>query len=164
MADSNVLVDRVFERLMAMYGSAQVIAKFDGLDIANVKAVWGKALEAYSPHQIGYAIECLKSNNFPPSLPEFLGYCNIGKQIIPFPVKKLELKLYDHKHPDVVEARERCMANMAKMNFSKPGNREWAYRIQARKDMGEAVEPAALKLAQDAISTDPERYNRRDAA
>ena len=57
----------------------------------------------------------------------------------------------------VEEARERCMATMRKLSFSRPGNRDWAYAILAKHKGGEKVSMQALSNAMNAIRTDPNR-------
>lgn len=62
--------------------------------------------------------------------------------------------------PEWHAAKDRCMANMRKMNFSKPGTREWAYRLMARHEAGEVLLPVQYELASEAIRTDPNRPYR----
>jgi len=155
MADLQKLIDRVFERLMAFYGSAAIHAKFDGLDMDTVKGVWAESLCNYTPHQIGYALDCLKANNFPPGLPEFIGYCNQGAQVIPSPTKRLEKKPYNPNDPAIVEARERCMETMRTLTIGGTPSRAWAYIAQERHESKEhRLNPEELALVRDCIAID----------
>ena len=65
--------------------------------------------------------------------------------------------------PEWVAAKERCMANMRKLSFSGPGNRDWAYKLMERAEAGEVLAPQQFNLANEAIRTDPNRRERMAA-
>jgi hypothetical protein len=68
-------VDALFSRFEGLYGT-QFAAKWNGLDVANVKNVWAETLSGISGEQIKAAlIECGKTCKFPPSAPEFYQLC-----------------------------------------------------------------------------------------
>lgn len=154
MADLREITNRVFDRMMAMYGTSAITSKWEGQDIERVKAVWAKELANYTPHQIGYALDSLKANNFPPSLPEFLGYCNQGAQVIPTPTKRIAHKPYDPNDPDVIEARERCMATMRSMTIGKPKpSRDWAQSAFNRHMTGEhKLTPEEMQVVKNCLA------------
>ena len=139
-----------------MYGSSAIHAKWEGVSLDTVKATWANALADYTPHQIGYALDSLKANNFPPTLPEFLGYCNQGRQVIPSPVLRIERKKYDPNDPEIVAARERCMATMRSMKLGRPKpSRAWAYKALRRHEEREhLLTPDELRVALDCIALD----------
>ena len=98
---------------------------------------WASALRGVDSLTLGQALGrvALSGSEFPPSLPEFLGYCNQGAQVIPAPTKRIAHKKYDPNDPDIVEARERCMATMRSLTLGKPKpSRAWAPTpIRARR-------------------------------
>lgn len=173
----NELVERVFLRLTTLYGN-KFADMWRGIDQGEVKAAWLHELLVFTPHQIGYALDLLTSYSpekrsgqeihaFPPTLPELLGLCVQAQKVVPRgDVLALEKKpnTYNPNDPELVAARDRCMANMRKMNFQKQGNRDWAYRVIAKHDITHDVEPEALRLALEAIRTDPNRVEKRKAA
>lgn len=76
-------VDRVFARLVAIYGVQAVAAKYDGIDPVERAATWGSALgratwvehsQAFDGHAIAEALEKLAADGgaWPPSLPELV--------------------------------------------------------------------------------------------
>lgn len=76
-------VDRVFARLVAIYGVQAVAAKYDGIDPAERGATWGSALgrASWVEHRqscdlkaIGEALEQLATDGgaWPPALPELV--------------------------------------------------------------------------------------------
>lgn len=70
-------VNRLFARMVAIYGSQKVGAMWEDSDIESVKAVWGQALGRFQPGSIGGAIQRLidSGNGWPPTLPEFVELC-----------------------------------------------------------------------------------------
>jgi hypothetical protein len=69
-------VSRVFLRLEGRYGSL-FLDRWKGCDLANVKATWAEELAGFAdkPECIGYALQSLADQQFPPTLPEFLAAC-----------------------------------------------------------------------------------------
>ena len=67
-------VDRLFDRLTAIYGSQKVGAMWLDVDQAEVKRAWGGARAKYPPAAIGQALEDLPEmpSPWPPTLPEFV--------------------------------------------------------------------------------------------
>lgn len=46
-----------------------------GIDMAMVKNEWLNELRLFSAPRLKYGLECCKRNKFPPTLPEFISYC-----------------------------------------------------------------------------------------
>jgi len=71
------LVDNLFERLVAMYGSQKVAAMWSGASIDTVKATWGSQLGRFPAATIGLALQKLvdSGDGWPPTLPEFVEAC-----------------------------------------------------------------------------------------
>lgn len=70
------LIDRLFDRLEAAYGS-KWLNMWGNTNLANVKALWAEKLAGFAenPKALAYALSCLDEHPFPPTLPEFLGLC-----------------------------------------------------------------------------------------
>lgn len=75
--DSAALVERLFSRFVALYGSQKVGAMWADADVSEVKAVWARKLVQYQPQTIGRAIDMLidSGREWPPTLPEFAEMC-----------------------------------------------------------------------------------------
>ena len=69
-------IDRIFMKMQGRYGSL-FIDRWKGCDMANVKTTWADELGGFKdrPEAIGYALQTLADNQFPPTLPEFLAAC-----------------------------------------------------------------------------------------
>lgn len=72
----DALVDRLFQRLGAMYGR-QWFDLWAGAPMADVKAEWAAALAGYEVETVRLALESIKSEGkvHPPNLPEFVHLC-----------------------------------------------------------------------------------------
>jgi hypothetical protein len=75
--DSGALVERLFARFVALYGSQKVGAMWADADVAEVKAVWARKLSQYHPQSIKGALDRLMDSGreWPPTLPEFAELC-----------------------------------------------------------------------------------------
>lgn len=71
------LAERLFSRLVAMYGAQKIGAMWADADMAEVKGTWGRALAKFDPRSIGDALEALLASGreWPPTLPEFAALC-----------------------------------------------------------------------------------------
>lgn len=71
------LVDRLFDRLVALYGAQRVGAMWHGTDIAAVKDVWAQQLGRFQTATIAAALQRLVDggDGWPPTLPEFVELC-----------------------------------------------------------------------------------------
>jgi hypothetical protein len=79
-------VDRLFERLAALYGVQRVSAMWQSTDIAAVKTLWGEQLGRFQPATIAAALQRLvdAGDGWPPTLPEFVELCRqaaLGRQL-----------------------------------------------------------------------------------
>lgn len=79
------LVDRLFDRLTAIYGAQRVGAMWHGANIADVKAIWGGQLGRFQPQTIAAGLQRLVDggDGWPPTLPEFVEVCRqaaLGRQ------------------------------------------------------------------------------------
>lgn len=67
-------IERLFLRFSAMYGS-KFADLWRGCDLASVKALWAEELAGYAADEIKRGIDCCKTRDWPPTLPEFLKLC-----------------------------------------------------------------------------------------
>lgn len=67
-------VERLFLRFSAMYGS-KFADLWRGCDLTSVKGLWAEELAGYSADEIKRGIDCCKTRDWPPTLPEFLKLC-----------------------------------------------------------------------------------------
>ena len=57
---------------------------------------------------------------------------------------------FNPNQPDIVAAREKCLANIKNFKFA-PATNMWAYAILTRHGNGEDIPPDSLRMAQEAI-------------
>lgn len=67
-------VERLFLRFSSMYGS-KFADLWRGCDLASVKGLWAEELAGFSADEIKCGIDCCKTRDWPPTLPEFLKLC-----------------------------------------------------------------------------------------
>jgi len=58
--------------------------------------------------------------------------------------------IFNPDHPDIITARERCLANIKNFKFA-PATNFWAYKILTRHGNGERIPPDSLRMAREAI-------------
>lgn len=108
-------IDELFKRFEGMYG-AQFVAKWDGLDVANIKRVWGQDLDGISGETIADALVACKENcKFPPSSAEFFQLCKAVRR--PPAQEKYMLPHHKNYSPEVAKANLEKMHKM--LNGSK---------------------------------------------
>lgn len=130
-------VERLFQRLHAMYGTKWV-ALWDGQDIRNVMAAWAYDLAGVSADQIKRALEHLKSHNpFPPTLPEFLSLCR-------------QFRVDQPVSAPALDAPRGPKPAMPEVSFSS-GGLAWAKKINDRYCAYEIVPHAAVQMAKEAL-------------
>lgn len=147
------LVDRLFSRFIAIYGSQKVAGMWGDADIAEVKQVWTQRLSQFQIASIGGAVDRLieSGREWPPTLPEFVELCRqaaIGRAnadqsaLLPMP-------------RSTPEAAGQFVAQVVKSIKSRGPNRAWAGKILARHQAGESVPMAVLAMARAAQNETP---------
>lgn len=116
------MIDRLFSRLAAMYGS-KFAAMWDGINIAEVKQCWSAELCRYSVDDIFNALQ--KLSTFPPTLPEFSELCRdqySKRRDAEFIAAREARMLTVKKEPEPLDpqARERCFETARKLGMLKP--------------------------------------------
>lgn len=75
---SDALVERLFDRLVLIFGAQKVGAMWDGVeDRSEVVSIWAEQLSRFQPQTIGAALQSVidSGREWPPTLPEFVGMC-----------------------------------------------------------------------------------------
>jgi hypothetical protein len=119
-------VDRIFTRLTLVFGR-DFMARYDGLEIDDVKAEWGEDLAGFqqAPDAIRYALENIPSDKPPTSL-QFRDLCRRAPQYAP--------KALPAPPPDPTLAQE---LRRAFKPVTGMGDRSWAAKLRARVDAKE---------------------------
>ena len=143
-----------------MYGS-KFLDMWRDMDIADVKRGWSDELRIFSIEQVGMAVNRLKLNNFPPTLPEFLSLCDAARKEKPrreaytaLPNRTTE----SHQSDEWKDAKARFMATCKAAQPHKPSN-EWANQILMRVSLGEKLPADSLRMAMEVKFQG--RYRRR---
>jgi hypothetical protein len=165
-ATATKTVERLFARMAALYGS-RFADQWAGINPADVKKCWAEEIAAYPMPQIAAAVNALTTKNWPPTLPEFLELIRAQRPALNTaahnPTKSVDA--VDTQAPDVLAAKARCMASMARgFSASTPA---WAYRAKRRWLAGEVrhspVETAKINrvIERDRGMHDPFLQNER---
>ncbi len=156
-------VDRVFDKLKALYG-ANFLAKWADVDPVELHRIWSAALERYTGEEIAAALgDVLASCPYPPNLPEFVKLCadQHAKRVV---ARQPAFKL---PAPDTSAenkaAREHAAAMLRNIGKPQPG-RDWARKARARHESREHVlTPSELAIVDDALRFEPVDLNRAAA-
>ena len=165
-ATATKTVERLFARMAVLYGS-RFADQWAGINPADVKKCWAEEIAAYPMPQIAAAVNALTTKNWPPTLPEFLELIRAQRPALNTaahnPTKSVDA--VDTQAPDVLAAKARCMASMARgFSASTPA---WAYRAKRRWLAGEVrhspVETAKINrvIERDRGMHDPFLQNER---
>lgn len=69
------LVERLFARLLSMYGN-RFVSMWEGVDAQTMKDVWAQGLAGYRASELMVGLNtCLQSHDWPPTLPQFRALC-----------------------------------------------------------------------------------------
>lgn len=146
------LIDRLFARFSAMYGS-KFFDMWANSNLDEVKQCWSYELRLFSVDHVGVAVDGLKRNNFPPTLPEFLSLCEMARKDKPRLAEYQSLPrktANDNQSEEWHAAKARFMATVKAAQPHKANN-EWANKILARFSFGESVSADSLRMARAAM-------------
>ena len=135
-------VDAIFTRLSVRYGS-EWVRKWDGVDIAAVKADWASELAglASNPDAIKHALAHLPADR-PPTVTQFRALC-IGTP---------EIAVVQLKGPasssQVVNA---AVSNALSAQTGHNGGKDWARRLRKREQLGERLSPVQRAFWREAL-------------
>ena len=141
------VVERIFTRMTAVYGR-EFMARFDGMEQSDLKALWAHELAGFSDKlgMIAWALESLPERA--PNVIEFRNLCRRA----PVPEAK--------RLPEPKADPERVAAELAKLAPALEAikaprvhidHKAWAKRLMARHDAGENLNPTTLRFAKEAL-------------
>jgi hypothetical protein len=133
-------VDHIFAKLTLTYGQ-RFMGLYAGLDIADVKADWGRVLSAFQQNRaaLSFGLENLPADQ-PPTALQFRAICgrrpDAPVQRLPAPECSAEAKSQG------VAALRHLMGKLGKRRFGFEGDGvAWALRLQQREQGGDNLTP-----------------------
>lgn len=128
-------VEQIFGKLSVRYGR-QFLARWDGLDLADVKSDWATQLAGFRarPDCIAYALDHLPVDKAP-GVGEFRQLCNAK------PEAHEVLRLEHKRGPipaEVMKALDR-LKEPSEVKGQYDGPRGWAYRLRDREAAGDKL-------------------------
>ncbi len=141
-------VDRIFEKLTLAWGRT-FLGRWEGLDLAAVKADWGVELAGFSqrPSAIGWALQHL-----PPDKPltalQFRDLCRSAPQpeVMRLPQPKAD--------PARVAEELARLAPLRQAAAPATDHRAWARRILEHHRDGARIAPTPLRMARQALGVE----------
>jgi len=137
-------VDRIFTKLLLVYGH-QFLSRWDGLNLADVKADWGHELAAFQQHHatIAYALENLPPK--PPTVLEFREICRRGS----FRTGQQAQIAHGITPADPERVRRDVAELRGKVRKVDP--RQWARDLQAQHQAGANLTPLQVAFYREAL-------------
>ena len=138
-------VDKIFTKLALVYGR-DFLARWEGLEIADVKTDWAHELSGFQrfPEGIAHALTHLPSGK-PPTVFEFR---DIARKA---PLPKFKQLPSPKASPEVIAEQLKRMAPLREV-VQRPGDKDWAKRIIYRHEHGEQINPTSLRFAREALA------------
>jgi hypothetical protein len=146
-------VEKLFDRMTAIYGPRAVADLWDGADLSDVHAVWAVELGKLSAAQLGAGVQTMAETfKRPPNLGELMAHCRAARVQ---PASNPQLT--DNRRADPATQREgmakfrAAVAPLANRRVN-PGS-AWAHRLLQRgtSASGGALPPEVVRIAKDAI-------------
>jgi hypothetical protein len=139
--------DRIFDKLALTYGAAW-LKKWEGMDLAAVKADWGHELRGFqmAPQSLRYGLEHLPAD-FPPTVLQFRELC----------IKRPEFVADRLPAPKVDEAVVKAVVEGIQRVRDRVNPRQWAYDLQEREKEGDRLTNAQRSMWREALRTVDER-------
>lgn len=136
-------VEALFTKLTLAYGR-DFLARWEGLDICDVKTDWGHELAGFvdHPEAIAYALA-----NLPPKAPTVLDFRALCRRA---PVKDAPRLESPAANPERVRAELAKLGDLRAVATQRVGGRDWAQPIIDKAERGERVSPTVLRMAQQA--------------
>ena len=136
-------VDALFTKLTLAYGR-DFLARWEGLDICDVKTDWGHELAGFvnHPEAIAYALA-----NLPPKAPTVLEFRALCRRA---PVKDAPRLESPAANPERVRAELAKLGDLRGVAVKRVGGRDWAQPIIDKAERGERVSPTVLRMARQA--------------
>lgn len=140
-------VSRIFERLEGLYG-ARFHDLWKGTNPENVKATWAEKLAGFAgrPDALKAALDACDDKPWPPTLPDFLGFCRNaagrGDAIVALPPPEISKAEQERRAEKLAEAS-------ARLKFQ--ANTDWAKRLRERYLSGEKLIHCQIEMASGAL-------------
>ena len=138
-------VEALFTKLTLAYGR-DFLARWEGLDICDVKTDWGHELAGFvnHPEAIAYALA-----NLPAKAPTVLEFRALSRRA---PVKDAPRLESPAANPERVRAELAKLGDIRAVATKRVGGRgrAWARPIIERAERGERVSPTVLRMARQA--------------
>ena len=140
-------VEEIFRRLAALYGS-KFADLWKGTDTESVKAVWAQKLAGFhdKPYVLKAALDACDDKPWPPTLPEFLGFCRNaagrGDAIVALPPPEISKAEQERRAEKLAEAS-------ASLKFQ--ASTSWAKRLRERYLSGEKLIHCQIDMASGAL-------------
>lgn len=142
-------VDRLFDRLAAVYG-AQWLRQWDGVPMQDVKTAWGHELSVFADwlEAVAWALD-----NLPARCPNVIEFKQLCRQA---PARAVAALPQPKADPARVAAELARLAPLRQATASVVAlaavdNKAWARSIVARHDAGAAINPTSLRFAREAL-------------
>lgn len=136
----------MFARMHAMYGK-HWLDLWESAPMADVKAAWASDLAGFKAGQIKAALDHCRANcKFPPTLPEFVGYCRQFRQE---PANAIYLPAPRGELPANVAAVLQAFKPTPGKDF-----RKWARDILEKHANGIVFPAISLEFAKEALSAE----------
>lgn len=143
----NVWIDRLFDRLAALYGRHWFDLWAD-VPMADVKDAWAEAIGNASGEAIRRALEhCAVHNKFPPTAPEFAALC---RGFRPTPSSVGTLPAPRDPKEEIAENMRREIAKLREAG-RKRDPKDWARQILAEAECGTYRLPIGIHNAKVAL-------------
>lgn len=140
-------VDSLFARLAVRYGQ-EWLRKWEGLDIAAVKADWAEELAplAQNPDAIKHGLSNLPERA--PSVTQFRAICNLRPDIV---------KALPAPKADPERVRE-ALAKLRPTKTQADSPKGWAWRLKAREESGERLTKAQRDMWRGALQAELQQH------
>jgi hypothetical protein len=135
------VIDRLFSRLAATYG-ADWTRQWAKVPLSDVKTIWCHELEGYFGHlsAIAYALD-----NLPERCPNVIQFRNLCRAAPSSDVPRIDPPKAD---PAIVA---KVLAGLAPVTDNPHSMKTWAYRIKARHEAGERLNPNQIRCCTAAL-------------
>ena len=128
----NVWIEKIFQRLKAVYGPALMGGTW-GEDLEEVFQAWAQELRNFRDHPsaLKYALENLPKD-YPPNLLQFR---EIAREGIKHETKPIGIE--EKITPAQMETNRERVADLVEIVKSPSNDRKWIYNLKSRFDAGE---------------------------
>lgn len=155
MSMSATAIDRVFEKLEAVYGS-EWIAKWAKQKLSDVKTAWSETLAPFGSRAgLNSVAWALSPENLPERAPNAIEFLHLCRRA-PAPAEP-QLALPPKADPERLKAELAKLGDVAtKARSSSFDHKAWARGLKAREEAGESLRPIQRRFWREALATELE--------